>query len=108
MIDFDATVLDPIYGTLGVAAEITPPSEAPYAVTVIDRTDGEVAEFGAEAAAVALVPAVRLRKSEAPATIVGSTLVLHGRTYAVRAAVPVLSRAGVASGELSLQLEELS
>src|SRR5579859_6295973 len=86
-IDFGATLLDPLYATLGVPATLTVLSiTAPLSVTAIDDTAGVVIEQG-KLGLQSIRPAASLRRREltslgvmAPADLIGGTLALRPGT----------------------------
>jgi hypothetical protein len=62
MIDFDALLFGPIYGTFGQPAELTIGS-ASYDVTVIDNTKGVTVDEGGMIGVQTIRPAADIRRS---------------------------------------------
>jgi hypothetical protein len=89
IIDFDALVLGPVYGTFGMPAVLTIGATA-YDLTVIDNTKGVTVEDGSLVGVQTVRPAVDVRRNALSAlgiavdSLVGSQLALNGATWRIK------------------------
>lgn len=116
MVDFDALMLGPIYGSLGVPGVITLPDSRAFNVTVIDKSAG--IEVGTNATVPTVAPAAAVRYSELNSIglslddIVDATLAMNGFTWTIidmkKNPNPTGEKAGDVFLILSQQTEEAS
>lgn len=120
LMDYAANLYDPVYGVLGVAAVFTTPGTEGVEVdlTALDKTSGIVAAAGAgrfQSDVLTIEPAAAVRYAELSAKIEsldldalrGSSLLMNGKTWKVRAHELRPAPTGEAQGEVLFLLTEL-
>ena len=111
MINWQTTLIDPIYSIIGVEAVLTPSSnDVPVTVTVIDKTAGvEVAD---EPMVSSIKPAADVRASDLASNGITredlheGTVTFNGATWNIVATLPRPTPGGEAQGEVRLILTE--
>lgn len=110
MVDFDATLLSPLYACLAVDAILTLPDGTDLVIYAIDKTAG--VELGNEIGVPTVLPAAAVRRSDliaagvAPEDLINGTASFNGFTWTIRNFKTDPNPSGEAAGEVLLLLNE--
>lgn len=112
MIDYQATLYDPIYAAIGVDATLTPAVGDPVVIVVIDKSAGVEIPTKADSEMQTMLPAAIVRMVEitaaglSRAAVKDAALLMNGKNWVVDSSLPKPSPAGELDGELYLILSE--